>query len=266
MNHLTIFSILGLLLVSCHTPQVALRKAYRQLPPAERQLADSVLLTALDSEALYTLLDTLKPMSSVQFYQLPLRSAQTQERDSARETILKLQRIANTLSAGDYQFLLQPFERPDSVYRNMEIYVIRKSALQKRVSDAFAFYSKLGITPDAHPATILAVTEYENKYDRWRSYGYLFGYPEYAVDFFIQAGMQQDSTGVFVQRDFFQIPVYAAPTGHFTYAIPKGHTPAAVDSSLHAQASRTLVRYSALRQKYSKPEGVSSVRLWIKNW
>ncbi len=206
MNHLTIFSILGLLLVSCHTPQVALRKAYRQLPPAERQLADSVLLTALDNEALYTLLDTLKPMSSVQFYQLPLRSAQTQERDSARETILKLQRIANTLSAGDYQFLLQPFERPDSVYRNMEIYVIRKSALQKRVSDAFAFYSKLGITPDAHPATILAVTEYENKYDRWRSYGYLFGYPEYAVDFFIQAGMQQDSTGVFVQRDFFRSP------------------------------------------------------------
>ena len=64
MNYLTIFSILGLLLVSCHTPQVALRKAYRQLPPAERQLADSVLLTALDNEALYTLLDTLKPMSS----------------------------------------------------------------------------------------------------------------------------------------------------------------------------------------------------------
>lgn len=265
MKYLAIFSILGVLLAGCHTTKVALRKAYRRLPPTERQMADSLLLTALDNEALYTLLDTLKPMSSVQFYQLPLQSPRMQERDSAREKTKQLQRIVNTLSVGDYQFLLQPFDRTDSIYRNIEIYAVRKSALEKRISRQFGFYSKWGITPDAHPATILAVTEYENKYDRWRSYGYLFGYPEYAVDFFVQAGMRQDSTGDFVQRDFFQIPVYSAPTGHFTYAIPKGHQPSSIDSSLHTQANRTLIKYRALRQKYSKAQGIQSVRLWIKS-
>jgi hypothetical protein len=231
---------------------------------AEKVIADSLLLTALDHEAIYTLIDTLKPMSSVQFYRLPLLSNNNLQKDSAYQVLATLQNIANKLSVADLQFVLQPFERSDSIYKNIELYIFRKSKLQQKIAQQTTFYKTLGITSTALPATVLAITEYEQKYNRWRSYGYLFGYPEYAVNFFVNAGKSQDSTKQFVPRDFFAIPVYAAPTGHFTYAIPKGYKPNAIDSSIYNNATITLTKYKSLRVKYTSNNKTNVLKLLKK--
>jgi hypothetical protein len=251
-------------LASCATPQFLIRKQYKQLNVEEKVIADSLLLTGLDNEALYTLADTLKPMSSVKMYRLPLLSTNAIQKDSALQALRQLQYIANKLSNHQFQFILNPFERADSIYKNVELYVIRNKTLQKKIAQYQHFYGNLGITPNTNPATVLAITEYEQKYTRWRSYGYLFGYPDYAVDFFVEAGKSQDSTKNFVKRDFFQIPVYSGATGHFTYAIPKGYQPTTLDSSLYFTAQKTLQQYIITRKKFTTTKGTKANKLWWK--
>jgi hypothetical protein len=146
----------------------------------------------------------------------------------------------------------------------MEMYVIRKTVLAKKIQQYDSFYTSMGLSAGAHPATILSVTECSEKYNRWRSYGYLFGYPSYAVDFFVQAGATQDSTGKFVERQFFQIPVYASSRGHFTYAIPKGYQPHQSDSSLYLQAQNTLKQYQQMRARHLTSTGIPSTKIWKK--
>lgn len=254
----------GIFQTSCNSPRQAVRKAYRQMSTAEKQLADSLLSYALDHEAIYTLLDTLKPISSVKFYQWPVLSNNRQQRDSAINAVRQVQTVLNKLSVGDHRFVLNPFERTDSIYRNMEIYVVRKSRIQSLIRQYGDFYGRFGITENSHPATVLALTEYEHKYDRWRSYGYLFGYPGYAVDFFVAAGKSQDSTKEFVKRDFFHIPVYSGNSGYFTYAMPKGHQPGAADSAIYYKAMHTLDEYKSIRNKFSSRSGMKATKLWIK--
>jgi len=248
-------------IASCNTTKHSINKAFRSMSKTEKNLADSILLTALDHEALYTLIDTLKPISSVQFYRLPLLSNNEVQKDSAYQVLSTLQNIANKLSVADWQFVLQPFERNDSIYKNVELYVIRKSKLQQILTKQLKFYQSIGIAPNALPATVLAVTEYEQKYNRWRSYGYLFGYPDYAVDFFVTAGKSQDSTKEFVKRDFFQIPVYAGNNGHFTYAIPKGFQPGKADSTIYYLAAATLEKYKVARRQYRDRNKINFVKI-----
>ncbi len=230
----------------------------------EKQTADSLLAYGLDHEALYTLLDTLKPVSSIKFYRLPLLSTLPGQRDSALNVLQNVQRVATGLSRGDFEFLVIPFERQDSIYKNIELYVVRKSRLKSMIHNHRNFYARLGISEETPPATVLTITEYENKYDRWRSYGYLFGYPDYAVDFFVEAGKVQDSTSQFVKRDFFQVPVFAAEKGYFTYAMPQGHTPGATDSLIHQQAAGMLLDYKRIRPKYRADSGLKATKLWYK--
>jgi hypothetical protein len=234
------------------------------MPIADKAVVDSLLLTALDHEALYTLADTLKPMSSIKMYRLPLLSTNTIQRDSALQVLQQVQYIANTLCNRHFQFIVNPFERADSIYKNVELYVIRTTTLKKKIEQQYSFYTKLGITANTRPATVLAITEYEQKYTRWRSYGYLFGYPNYAVDFFVEAGNSQDSTKEFVERDFFSIPVYAEKKGHFTYAMPKDHQPTIIDSALYNKAIITLEKYKKVRKKYTTESGTKGLKIFQK--
>lgn len=261
MNRLITSLLIVYFLTGCITPKQELKKSYSRLTKEEKILADSVILYALDHEALYTLADTLKPMSSVRFYQLPLLNNHTADNTG---TFYQLQKVSNALSKGGFEFVFNPYKYSDSLYKNMELYVFKKSTLSKMIARHQDFYLLLGINPYALPATILAVTEYGNKYERWQSYGYLFGYPDDAVDFFVQAGKEQDMTAEFVERSFFAIPVQAGETGYFTYAIPKGAVPAQQDSTIYRSAQQTLNKYKELRSKVLEKEKKSPFRLWMK--
>ncbi len=227
-------------------------RAYKALTQEELRNADSLLSYALDHEALYTLVDTLKPISSVKLLKLPLLSKTKERVDSAREALASWTRLTEQMQFPDLRFILQPFERNEGDNKYVEIYAVRPSVVKKKLLSQSVFYNTIGLAPDAKAETILAVTEYESKYNRWRSYGYLFGYPSYAVDFFVEAGKKQDSTGKFVERDFFAIPVQAGSTGYFTYAIPKGYSTGYIDSSILQRASQTLNNYLIKRKKIKK--------------
>jgi hypothetical protein len=249
---------------ACVTGNASVKKAYQNMNKTEKQIADSLIAYALDHEAIYTLLDTLKPISSVKFYKLPLVSKDSKQVDSAFLVLHSIQYVVNKLSNDDILFLANPFERIDSIFKNIEIFAVRRSQMAKVIAKHQTFYNYLGINPRSHPASVLAITEYEQKYDRWRSYGYLFGYPDYAVDFFVNAGKSQDSTKEFVKRDFISIPVYANEKGYFTYAVPKGYQKNETDSLIYIKANQTLSYYKKIRSRFYSGSNKSPIKLWTR--
>lgn len=238
----------------------------------DRSLADSMLAYALDHEGLYSLLDTIKPISSLTFFSYAVAKDSSHSamdyniatNKPALDSILLYQRICNQLSNEKVKLVLVPFEQPHKGKRNMEIYAVNIQKFKSKIREYASFFGQFGITPESDPAQVITVIEYEKKYDRWRGYGYLFGYPSYAVDFFVSAGRQQDSTGQFVKRDFFQVPVYAGAQGYFTYAMPKDYKPGVMDSLLYNNAVDVLSRYKILRNKYADEKGLKAVKLWRK--
>jgi len=238
-------------------------------------LADSILAYGLDHEALFTLCDTLKPISSVKLLRYPLvlnkekvegspLAAPTES--SHYDEIKKLQWLCDALSYGDVQFIMVPFRMVDNGFRNIEIYVVRKSVFNKTMQRHASFFGQWGFVSSSDPAVVLTAIEFEQKLDRFRAYGHLFGYPAYAVDFFVEAARQQDldSAKKLVARDFFPIPVFAGNRGYFTYAIPKGQAPQAVDSALLFAASQTLELYKKIRPQFVRPTGLAARALWIE--
>ena len=261
------------LTVSCNTVKYTVKKNYRQLSSAEKALVDSMLSYALDHEALYTLLDTIKPISSVKFLHYPIANYHgvKGKTDVVKETKLLLpaesyQKICSLLSNKYFQFVVSPFQRIDSLNRNIEIYITRKSSFSKKINEHQSFFGQWGFTASSNPATVLSVIEYENKYDRYRGYGYLFGYPKHAVDFFTEAASAEDSTKQFVKRNFFAIPVYAAEKGHFTYAVPKDYEISITDSAIYKNAIATLNNYKKARNKFIKNGNFSAFKLWMKKF
>lgn len=240
--------------------------------PYNKSLADSIIAYALDHEGLYSMLDTIKPISSVTFFSYAIAKDSTHSpmdyniatNKPALDSIALYQRICNQLSNDKVKLVLVPFEQPYSGKRNMEIYAVNMHKFKSKITEYASFFGQFGITPGSDPAQVITIIEYEKKYDRWRGYGYLFGYPSYAVDFFVSAGQQQDSTGQFVKRDFFRIPVYAAEQGHFTYAMPKDFKPGTTDSLLYNSAMNVLSHYKILRNKYADEKGLKAVKLWKK--
>lgn len=271
MKQFIFFSTI-LLFISCSTSRSFKTPVYTDHDYA---LADSMLAYALDHEAIYTLLDTLKPISSVKFMRYTIAKDSTMtdgdkeivKQDSFLHKIEKYQKACRALSQGDWQFILAPFKMTDKNFRNLEIYVVRKSRFASLLKQYSPFFGQWGFTPSSDPAVVLSIVEYESPYDRYRAYGYLFGYPEYAVDFFVQASIKADTDTAIklVSRDFFAIPVYAGEKGYFTYAMPKGHVPGIEDSTLYRKSMITLEKYKVIRTRYASPAGLSAIRLW-QDW
>ena len=256
---------------SCNTIKYAAKKNYKQLTSTEKALADSMLAYALDHEALYTLLDTLKPISSVKFLNYPLANYAGQEGDDSvvsdvdlLQPIESYQKICSLLSNKKFQFVVSPFQRIDSINRNIEIYIVHKTSFSKKIKEYQSFFGQWGFTSSVNPATVLSVIEYENKYNRYRGYGYLFGYPKHAVDFFTEAAIIEDSTNQFVKRNFFAIPVYASNSGYFTYALPKDYITSNTDSAIYKTGMTTLEKYKKIRNKFVTNGNFSAFKLWMK--
>ncbi|UYQ95621.1 hypothetical protein MKQ68_10960 [Chitinophaga horti] len=257
--------------IACNSSR---KLAVNVLAKEDQPLADSMLAWALDHEAIYTLLDTIKPISSVKYFQYPVAKRPgvkdgdrvATHPDSLPATAAQYARICRQLSTGDHLFVMMPFKATSGQDRTMEVCVVRRSKFAAAIASHPEFFSQWGFTPATDPATILAVIEYETPHDRNRAYGYFFGYPDYAVDFFVDANrkVEADTSIRRVPRDFFAIPVFAAKTGYFTWAMPKGHQPSAADSAMYKAAMVTLDKYKQERAAYRGPQGMKATALWEK--
>lgn len=244
-------------------------------------MANELLSYGLEHEALYTLLDTLKPISSLGYsLSFPLakdslmkdgdKSVVQMGIDSIDRVMNELEQwnnIASALSNEHLTFLLIPYKQPWNGSRNLQLLVVRNHVFSTLLKRKAEFFGQWGFTCNSDPATVLTTIEFESQNDRYRAYGYLFGYPEHAVDFFVEASISEEETGEFVTRNFFSMPVAVGKSGYFTYAIPKEYTPNQLDSSIYYAASSTLEKYEIERANYSNLEGqLDAIRLISDFW
>lgn len=246
------------------------------LAPRERGIAERLLRDAGDGEALYTLGGGLKPVST-DFLSITLTVAPDTNR-VVLDSIARVRAATEALRCGPISFHMAEFAatytRTDSSrYRVIAVYAVHREALARAIAKRSAFWSTIGVRADAPVDSVLDAVERAPRSPRWRGYGYLFGYPDEAVDFFVRAGESQDSTGVFVARDFRRVETYrkfparegeAPSLSSFVYAVPKGAPESAADRALIDAAAPIYARYVAERDAaFAAPDG--AVTLW-RRW
>ncbi|WP_442591978.1 hypothetical protein ACSBL2_12195 [Pedobacter sp. AW31-3R] len=237
---------------------------YHSLSAEDKKVADTLLLRILDNEGLFTVISGLKPISSVANPSFKIGRKDTLDAgkrnitDTASRDYKKLvqyRRIVDVLQFGDLKLVMTPFKMAEKGQRIMQINVYRQQLVDSLLSANTQFYGQFGFVPGTDGQLLINTTEYENKYDRFRSYGYLFGYPEHAVTFFAEASISNDRDGKFVKRDFYHIPVYSAAQGHFVYALPKDTQPGKTDALIHDRAAFALDYYKKIRPTYTRKDG-----------
>lgn len=253
---------------------------YDLLNKKDQQIADSIISYALDHEALFSLIGDLKPISSIGFsLSFPLvkeddknsNSSNTnkpEQQDSQQyvKEIVQWNRILNALSFGDYKFILLPFKHVWNENRQMQILICRKDLIDELIEKKSSFFNQWGFVPGFDPSIILTAVEFENPNNRYRAYGYLFGYPDDSVNFFVNASINYQKNKKFIERDFFNIPVFTQEKGYFTYAKPKGSKPNEDDLLILKEASIVLEEYKSIRSNFINEEGrllgVELFRAW----
>ena len=254
---------------------------YETLTGEDKARADTLLATALDHEALYSLMGDLKPVSSIGFaLSYPLGKDSTQiigqehivntGADSIQTFLAELEswnRVLDALTFDRYRFLLVPFKKVWDGERDLQILVCRTDLVDSLLAARDSFFAQWGFVPGTDPAVLLTAIEFEEKSDRFRAYGYLFGYPQHAVDFFVAADLEKEKTGDFVKRSFFHIPVHAKTSGHFTYALPEGFQPLPRDSARYYRAKEILEGYRQVRPRFIDAAGnLKAVELYRDWW
>ena len=217
--------------------------------------AFSLLQTAADHEALYTLAGGLKPMSTGIW-----RGSFAVDDPVLAD--LRDARAALALLRNDTWYAdVQVFDNIHDGERSVHAFVVHRAAMARMIERFEVFWNPWGITPCTHPSEVVAVVDRMPRADRWRGYGYLFGYPADAVEFFVEAGLAAEDDreiGPGKDRRFIQIPTFAAETGRFTYAVPADHVPTAADEALTGEASRILAAYSERRGRMRDTRAIMS--------
>lgn len=232
------------------------------LRPDQRVEAEKLLLRSLDGEALYTLVGGIKPMSSGWLsVNSDLAKPDPQKLDNWRQ-------IVSTLRCGDeITAQLTAFAQSYGGNRQLQGTLFNRSALKSMIVKRASFWNNFAISPASEPLEVLLATEYASASERFRGYGYLFGYPSRAVDFFVDASKTQDADPAkkLVPRDFLSIPTFVGDTHHFVYAVPKGAAPDADDLTLRRNCAPILAEYKRRRALYIGPGKKGVVQL-LRDW
>jgi hypothetical protein len=232
------------------------------LPPDLRARSEDMLLRALDNEALYTLAGGLKPMSTVGSTKTFSVSAPDAGAIDERRRLLSVWRCGSDIYAD-----ARVFRAINDGKRSVSSEVFSRPALDAVLRRHAAFFAPLGLTPGTHPMAVLTAIEWSDPGPRWRGQGYLYGYPDYAVDFFVDAGESEARGGGFVPRDPIRVPTFAAGNdrSNFVWTVPKGHQQNAADRAIADRAARILADYSERRTRYIGPDKPGAFAL-IRDW
>jgi len=235
---------------------------FEELDQADRELADKLLLDALDGEALYTLAGQIKPVSEGFF------STRFRVDPPELDELAQLSRVMRHWKCGDHLAAgVLVFENLREGERFASTWVSHRSSLARQIEIQHTTFGRLGLMPDSDPKEVLlSVERASDPGERWRGFGLLFGYPEFAVDFFVRAGLHQRETGEFVQRDFRQYPTFQRETGGMVYAVPQLTAEQPIEISLRSRVLAIQGYYRIQRAKYitdSQRQPVELLRQWF---
>jgi hypothetical protein len=241
---------------------------FERLPQGLRPRAEETLLRALDGEALYTIAGGLKPMSSgFVSASIAVDAPDLVEAEALRQ-VLDAWTCGGELAAGVHHFA-RVFEGR----RALEAVVFHRPALRGLLTRHSGFFAPYGLSASSDPAEVVMAVEYDPTPARLRGYGYLFGYPDYAVDFFVQAALTQEEreknptpgVAALVPRDFVSLPTTRGER-RFVYAVPKGHLANDADLLLRTAAEALFADYTARRARHIRGDSPAGVLALVREW
>lgn len=234
----------------------------------------------MDSEALYTLVSGIKPFSGgFPDSQVDMANPNL-KRVTEQRAILEIVRCGGEIGGGLHHYA-KPTEgtAKSSPKRLTSIFFYNRSSMARMIESHQPFFAQYALSPNADPMEVQLTVEYIEGPDRLRGYGFLFGYPDYAVDFFVaNTPLPQTRTNTprkegepaaptaIGKRKFMQIPAFVRKTGAFVYAVAPDHEENAEDVSLRERSTKILEQYTARREKYigsNKPGIVALLRDWF---
>jgi hypothetical protein len=234
---------------------------FESLPADLRREAEALLLKALDTEGLYTLVAGLKPVSSgVAALRYPPDAVPHDEIARLRR-IFATWRCGNGLAAAVHEFTP---EYPDGL-RYTEAVIFNVAAVRDTVSAHPGAFASI---PRAHalsPAALLDAVDHLPRVARVRAFGHLYGYPAYAVRFFAEAEAAQAADGRRRDRAFLSVPTFDPPLQQYVYAVPADHRIGDEDRALRARAAPVLAAYRARRGRAIGPRGPGALAL-LRDW
>ncbi len=224
---------------------------------SDAELRERIVLAMLDGEALYTVAGGLKPVSSG-YWNASIDVAQPDLSEIAR-----VQALLRGLRGVDeeLEFGVMSFAQAHEGKRSAQAWVAHRGALNAALERHAEFFAPLGVGPHLEPDEVLAIVERLPRLERFRGYGYLFGYPDYAVEFFVSAAAEEDRTGTLPAREFAHVPTHGAEKHRFVWAVPSGHVENDIDRELRRRAAPVLERYRALRERHVGPARPGAVAL-----
>lgn len=209
--------------------------------------AESLVLEMLDTEGLYTICGGLKPISCGFWrYEFDAAAPDVQPIERTRATL----QTALQLAGCDQRYYadVQVFSNDAGGGRRCaEAVIVDRRALADTIDKYAQFFHPLGITRGSHPMEVLTAVDALPPPDQCRAYGYLFGYPAYAVDFFVNATERERRTGRFVERDFLSVPTFRRSESQFVWAVPRGHRENEADLAIRSRAAEALADYREQR-------------------
>ncbi len=259
--------LLSLCALSCGTWQKQCRPSNIPMTDTQLEWVDSLLQYGLDNEALYTLMGDIKPISSLKTYTFPVANTDSSKRMEGHtltraehgkhlDRMAYIVRTMNMLRLPGLRFVMVPYRAPYKEMRTLQITAVRTALMDSVLRAQESFYGQFGLVPGADPDMVLSVIEHMDDYERWRAYGYLFGYPDHAVDFFNQAAAVSKQEGKVSKRSFFRVPTFQGnERSNFVYAVPADYQITSTDSSYLHRARPILETYKKLRPRYIRPNG-----------
>jgi hypothetical protein len=259
---------LGIYTFFMHSPRNGFFYRVDRLNEQDRRWANALLEDALDHEGLYTLLAEIKPISTIQIYSLAIGTTDTLLSMSSISVaeLVRFQRILDILNQNPhFQFVLNPFKQTHQGRRFLQLTIVNRRALDQLLNQHKHFWRQWGFVPGSEAGVIITTVEFEEKFDRYRAYGYLFGYPKHAVDFYVDAARQFDATGIEIPKKQFDIPTYSEQAGRFAYDIPIEYQPTQIDWQLYNRSMQILDQYREVRKRFTRDDQVQALDL-IESW
>ena len=220
--------------------------AIENLPEDLQSLSKKILLDALDSESLYTIVGNIKPVSE------GFHSFFIEAENPDGDEIERIERALSVWKCGDcFEAGILPFDHLFDGKRYVSAWIANRSSLSAKVRNEHKWFARMGLTENTSAqAALLTIERSSSREDRWRGFGLLFGYPKPAIEFFVLAGTHQATTGEFVERDFRHFPTHDQKTGGFVYAVPKLCPESESELAVRNKVEAILAEY----RKHRKPK------------
>lgn len=232
-----------------------------KLSPDVRDLSEKLLLTAMDREALFTIVGGLKPVSEG-FWTSRFRVSPPDTSE-----IEQVQLALSAWSCGNlFSADTMTFDNLIDGERHVSAWIAHRPTLRRLLVQKGDYFGRLGLTQLEEPEVVLlSIERSTDPGERWRGFGLMFGYPDFAIDFFVRAGLHQAKTGEFIERDFRSYPTFDNKSGRFVYAIPQLTPETDEEVQLRVRTAAIFTEYE-LRRKEAIGENKPGIVALIRDW